>query len=215
MSLSATAAALTASIDGLRLLDHAYYRAWQDGELERLDLKGYAEQYRHFEKCLPEVLAAGAGQIGTGGPKELVEANLRDELSNPRPHLDLFDDFGASVGATVAVDATRATSELVDTYKEAADRGPIPLLAVVAAYETQAADIAGTKSASLTTHYGLDREATEFWTVHAAAELQHSAWTVEALESLDASPAQVSHWAHRSALAWWQFLDEREAARAA
>ncbi len=153
--------------------------------------------------------------MGPGDPRRLIEANLADELSNPRPHVELFEDFSAAVGAADQVDPTMATSELVEVYEDAAEHGPVRLLAVVAAYETQAAEIAATKAAALSLHYGLGHVGTEFWTVHATAEQEHSAWSVEALESLGAARGEVRRWANRSARAWWRFLDEREALRAA
>lgn len=215
MPPSAIATAISASTSGLRLLDHPYYRAWENGELRPHDLRSYAGQYRHFERCLPEVLADAARQIDQGEARRLVEANRHDEMTNPRPHLEMFDDFGMAVGAVEQVDPTKATSELVQLYKDAATHGPISLLGVVAAYEVQAAEIAATKAAALSRHYDLDQVGTKFWAVHATVEQQHSAWTAEALEALKAPADQVRLWATRSARAWWQFLDERDADRAA
>jgi pyrroloquinoline-quinone synthase len=215
VSSSAIATAIDASTSSLRLLGHPYYRAWQNGELRELDLQGYAEQYRHFERCLPGVLSDVAAQMGPGDPRRRVEENLADEMTNPRPHLDMFDDFSKAVGAFEEVSATRATFDLVGLYRDAARRGPIPALAVMAAYEVQGAEIAATKAAALSSHYGLGQLGTDFWTVHAVVEEQHSAWTVEALEALSPSADQVRRWARRSATAWWQFLDEREDVRAA
>lgn len=179
-----------------------------------LDLGSYAQQYRHFERCLPEVLASVADGMEPGETRGLVEANLEDELTNPRPHLELFDDFSGAVGGGEPADCTSATAELVRIYEDAARRGPTALLAVVAAYEVQAAEIAATKAASLSGHYGLDGVATRFWAVHAVAEVQHSAWTVEALHALGSPVHEVTAWATRSAEAWWRFLDERNADRA-
>lgn len=216
MSPSAIDEALSTATDGLRLLDHPYYRAWQTGELRPQDLKGYAEQYRHFEACLPEVLAAAAAGIAQGDRvRDLLERNLSDELSNPRPHIDLFDGFGEAVGAAGGVEATPATSELVRLYRDAAEAGVVQLLAVVGAYECQAADIAATKATALAELYDLGPAGTEFWRVHASIEDQHANWTAQALDALGAGEDEVAQWAGRSARAWWAFLDERDAARAA
>ena len=215
MPSSAVDQVVSASVQSFRLLSHPYYRAWQNGELQRSDLKSYAEQYRHFERCLPEALACAATEMTPGPARQLVEANLQDERSNPRPHLELFEGFGTAVGAAGDVDPTEATAALVDLYEEAAELGPVQLLAVVAGYETQAADVAATKADALTRHYGLGGAGTEFWTVHAAAEKEHAAWTAQALTLLNAGLEDVSYWSNRSARAWWQFLDEREASRAA
>ena len=215
MSPSPIASAVQSAVSGHHLLGHPYYRAWQDGELAPDDLQRYAEQYRSFESCLPEVLSEAAGRTVPGHARDLIEANLLDETSNPRPHIDLFDDFGTAAGAVDHVEPEHATAELVGLYREAAADGPAALLAVVAAYESQAAEIASTKASALTAHYGFDDKGVAFWAVHAQIEARHAAWTVDALDSLDASPEDVARWADRSARAWWRFLDEREVSRAA
>jgi pyrroloquinoline-quinone synthase len=207
--------AIDSSIKGVHLLDHPYYRVWQDGGLQEADLAEYAGQYRHFERGLPEALSEAAARMEDGPARAMVQANLADELSNPRPHIELFEQFAAAVGCDDERAPTAATEELVDLYRDASLQGPVALLAVVGAYERQAAAIATTKRAALSDLYGLDAAGTEFWSVHSAVEEQHSIWTVEALELLGASGANVEQWAGCSARAWWAFLDEREAARAA
>lgn len=210
---SVIAAAISSSVSGRRLLDHPYYRAWQEGELTLEDLQTYAEQYRHFERSLPEVLADAAARMAAGEARSLVEANLDDELTNPRPHLELFEDFGRAVGAAAEVEPSSAMAGIVDLYRGAVTEGPVALLAVVGAYEAQAAEIAATKASALESRYGIDRTGTSFWSVHSVIEEQHSAWTVEALDDLDAAGSEVGDWSRRSAEAWWRFLDERQAAR--
>jgi pyrroloquinoline-quinone synthase len=205
-------AALDQAVSSRRLLTHPYYRAWEAGDLAMGDLASYAGQYRHVERCLPHVLAATAERLDDEIARGLVERNLADELTQPRPHLDLFDRFASAVGATEGV-ATPATAHLVGLYQEAAATGPVAALAVIAAYEVQAAEVAATKARSLRASYGLDAAGTEFWDVHAELETAHAAWTSDALRGLDASPALVMEFAGRSAEAWWEFLDDREAAR--
>jgi pyrroloquinoline-quinone synthase len=212
MSRSAIAFAIERSTAGILLLDHPYYQAWQNGQLRSQDLHDYAQQYRHFERYLPAVLSGTASRMEPGEPRAMVEDNLADELSNPRPHLELFDDFGAAVGVEDHATPSNATRRLVELYAEATRRGPVPALAVIAAYETQAADVAATKAASLSQHYAVHAAGAEFWKVHAAMERHHSAWTVKALECLGAPPRQVELWSSRSARSWWMFLNERNAA---
>lgn len=204
-------AAIQNALTGRRLLDHPYYQAWQEGTLTAEDIATYAGQYRHFERTLPEVLAATVTQIDTAAPRSLVEANLSDELAEPS-HLDLFDRFAASLGADAAAPASAATQALVDLYRNAVGEGPVAALSVIAAYESQAAGIAATKGASLRQHLAMTPEATEFWDVHAAIEADHATWTADALRALDAPAETVETWATASAEAWWAFLDERQSA---
>ena len=215
MPSSDLAIAVDESINGLRLLDHPFYRKWQEGLLAREDLGAYAEQYRIFEQYLPEVLTAVADQLHEGAAQDLVMGNLDDERSRPESHVLLFESFAGAVGACARSVPTDATSHLVDLYREAVADGPVAALAVVAAYEVQAADIAATKAASLDQHYGLAADAIQFWAVHSDIERSHADWTIAALEHLDAGAATVGEWSSRSARAWWEFLDERSECSAA
>lgn len=196
-----------------RLLDHPFYRAWEAGELAKGDLADYAAQYRHVEQILLVALEATATMLPAGHARQLVEANLADERSRPRPHLELFDAFAAAVDADITTPASPGTTHLVSAYHDAAQAGPVAALAVIGAYEVQAAEVASTKAASLRCQYGLDSAGTEFWDVHALLEDSHGNWTAEAITDLSPAHEDISPYAEASAAAWWIFLDEREAAR--
>jgi pyrroloquinoline-quinone synthase len=202
-------AAFDRAICGRRLLEHPYYVKWQDGLLTLEELGDYAEQYRQFEGCLPDVLAATAETLSEGPARKLVEDNLLDERSRPRPHAAIFEGFASAVGAKQKADATEATRNLVSLYERTASNDPVAALSVIGAYELQAAQVALTKGESLRTHYGLSPNETEFWDVHAELEQSHAAWTIEALHSLDADCTTVERFATESSQVWWSFLDER------
>jgi pyrroloquinoline quinone (PQQ) biosynthesis protein C len=99
--------------------------------------------------------------------------------------------------------------QLVELYQAATAVGPGPALAVIAAYESQAAEIAATKSAALRVHYGFSVDETGFWDVHAQLERSHATWTNKALVLLEADASSIHQWATWSAMAWWTFLDEQ------
>jgi pyrroloquinoline quinone (PQQ) biosynthesis protein C len=139
-----------------------------------------------------------------------VEANLADELGTPAPHVALFESFAAAAGAPEDVPATPATQSLLDSIRAAVSTDPVAALAMVAAYEVQAADIATSKSAGLRRHYGMGAEGTSFWDVHAELEAEHAGWSVQALDDLAADPAIVSSAASAAATGWWDFLSERD-----
>jgi len=189
--------ALEAALAGRMLLTHPFYLRWEAGELSTGELANYSSQYRHFEAALPGLLKDLSAQLATAGSVAagaIVSQNLSDELGRPRPHLELFDHFAAAVGGTPA-GPTQATDALTG----------------LAAYETQASAIAGSKAEGLRLHYGVDEQGTAFWDVHAAMEVEHGDWIVDALACLDAQPGQVEAAARRGADAWWAFLDDREA----
>jgi pyrroloquinoline-quinone synthase len=201
------------ALTGRRLLSHPFYRRWEAGELHRRELAAYAGQYRFFEQVLPEVLSEAWAAMPSGEAKRTVRANLDDELGVPAPHIELFEGFAAAVGATADA-ATPATAALVAHYRDAARRSPAALLAALAAYEVQSADIARSKAEGLRARYGLNRAQTWFWDVHADMDVEHGAWVTAALDAVDADPESVRAEARAAAEAWWAFLDERQEAAA-
>jgi len=195
-----------------RLLAHPFYRRWEAGTLDRAELAAYAAQYRHFEAVLPDVLERVVARIDDPTARDLVEANLEDELGVPAPHLELFEGFAAAAGAPTHADATPATAELVNLYTSVADESPVAALAALAAYEVQASEIAASKADGLRARYGMTDAGTVFWDVHSGADEVHGAWIVEALARLASNPDDVRDAADAASAAWWAFLDEREAA---
>jgi pyrroloquinoline quinone (PQQ) biosynthesis protein C len=211
----ALATAVARALDGRALLTHPFYRRWEAGTLAPGELAEYAVHYRAFEATLPEVLSAVVSDLQSDGRLEagaMVQRNLDDELGNPESHLDLFDRFAAGLAtAPVASVPGAAAVSLADTYLTLAARGPVAALAGLAAYETQAADVARTKAEGLRRWYGMDAGATAFWDVHATMDADHGDWALETLAAMGADPAEVGAAARTAADAWWALLDEREA----
>lgn len=202
------------AIGSKRLLDHPFYQRWTKGELTLAELASYAEQYRHVEAALPSVLETVVSGLPPGAARDATAANLADEVGNPAPHVEIFESFAAAVGARPGAAATPATEALVALQKDAAARGAAVGLSVLSAYESQAAEIAASKSEGLARNYGIDAAGTAFWDLHAALEDDHAGWSFEALAEMGADEDEVSQAAREAARAWWAFLDEREAAAA-
>jgi pyrroloquinoline-quinone synthase len=203
--------ALSDALAGRQLLTHPFYRRWEAGTLAEGELAAYAEQYRLIERALPATLHDIAAGLPAGQAHSLVESNLADELGVPAPHAVLFESFARAAGAAEDVAATPATSALLAAVRQASTTDPLAALAMVAAYEVQAADIAASKAEGLRRHYGLDAEGTRFWDVHTSQEVAHADWSIDALAALEADPALVQAAAKVAADAWWDFLSERDA----
>ncbi len=201
---------LAEAIVGRHLLTHPFYRRWEAGTLTGDELAAYAEQYRHIEQELPVTLAAIAAALPEGQARTLVEANLADELGCPEPHTQLFESFARASGAEPEARATPSTAALLAVVRTTAANDPVAALAMIAAYEVQAADIAGSKGDGLRRHYGFDEEGTRFWDVHRTQEVDHAGWSLEALSELGADPDVVQAAATVSADSWWLILSERE-----
>ena len=211
MSSLQTDSALSTALSGRLLLDHPFYRRWEAGQVGGAELGAYAAQYRHFEAALPSLLARLEALLPAGPARDLVAANRADEQGDPVPHLELFDRFGAAVGAWPAP-AGEATAGLLATYDDLLGQGGQAGLAGFLAYESQAAEVAASKASGLRVHYGLDEEAVSFWDHHASVDARHGAWLAEALGQVASDHESVVSAARRAADAWWAFLDEREAA---
>ena len=198
--------ALSEALTGRQLLTHPFYRRWEAGTLGEGELAAYAEQYRHIERQLPVTLAAIASALPEGRARTLVESNLSDELGVPSPHVTLFESFADAAGADPDVAPSPATEALLAAFPT----DPVAALAMVAAYEVQAADIAASKAEGLRRHYGMGERGTRFWDVHRTQEVDHAGWSIEALAELGADPDTVQAAATVSADSWWLFLSERE-----
>ncbi len=207
--------AVAAALEGRELLSHPFYRRWEAGLLAPGELAEYAVHYRAFEAALPVVLEAVVERLRAEGDVDgatLVERNLDDELGRPEPHLALFDRFAAALPETPSATAAGpAAADLVATYRELVETGPEAALAGLAAYESQASAVARTKADGLRRWYGVDTDGAEFWEVHAALDAAHGEWAVDALVHRGADPDAVTAAATKAAVAWWAFLDEREA----
>jgi pyrroloquinoline-quinone synthase len=201
---------LAEAIVGRRLLTHPFYRRWEAGTLTEGELAAYAEQYRHIERELPVTLAAIVEALPAGHARDLVAANLADELGTPEPHAQLFESFALAAGATPDAPATPSTAALLAVVRTTAANDPVAALAMIAAYEVQAADIAASKGDGLRRHYGFDEQGTAFWDVHATQEVDHAGWSMEALTALEADHCVVQAAATVSADSWWLFLSERD-----
>ena len=201
---------LAEAIVGRHLLTHPFYRRWEAGTLTEGELAAYAEQYRHIERELPVTLAAIAAALPPGRARELVEANLADELGDSRAARGALRVLRGAGRCRTDAPATPSTAALLAVVRTTAANDPVAALAMVAAYEVQAADIAGSKGDGLRRHYGFDEEGTRFWDVHRTQEVDHAGWSMEALTALEADPDVVQAAATVSADSWWLFLSERE-----
>jgi pyrroloquinoline-quinone synthase len=196
------------ALNDRQLLDHPFYQRWEMGTLTRDDLARYAEQYRHFETMMPGFLVQLRDSLEPGEAHDLVDANLKDEVSPPS-HLELFEQFATSFGASDAPPSP-AMGALLDAYVDVASQGPVSALAGLLAYESQGAAVAHSKGLGLAKHYNAPTEALTFWDEHGSIEGDHAEWTFDALASLDPDLDHVRSAARRVGDAWWAFLDERE-----
>ncbi len=205
--------AIDATISNLRMLNHPFYQRWLAGDLTRDDLRAYAGQYYQFEKAFPGYLCQVMAKLDTAADRRVLLQNLVDEEGGTETHLELFARFGRALGLTreelEAAPVKPSTQALLDTFAHAtADGSAAEGLVTLYAYESQAAEVAASKTASLMKQYGMEPgDGTDFWSVHSEADELHGAWERELLERIITDPERVIEASRRASEALWGFLD--------
>lgn len=202
-----------AVIAGRRMLAHPFYQRWLAGELTRDDLRRYAAQYFRFEAAFPGYLCQVLAKLDSAADRRVLLQNLVDEEGGPQTHLELFVRFASALGLQrddlERTPVTESTHALLETFDQATRHGSAAEgLVTLYAYESQAAEVAASKTASLMASYDIaPGDGTAFWEVHAEADQLHGAWERELLERLQPEPDRVVSASQKAADALWGFLD--------
>lgn len=199
------------------LLKHPFYQAWSHGQVEMGTLRDYAGQYYQFERSFPKYVAAAYARIDDPVGRRALLGNLMDEEGRDPTHPELWLRFAEGLGLSReeverAVPA-RATQRLLATYDRHAVRGSAAsALGAIYSYESIFPAVAAEKARGLAAFYGVqDERALEFFRVHTAADVEHSAAERRLIEqelargphagqALESSVTQTMD-------AWWRFLD--------
>ena len=93
---------LNKKLDKYHLLNHPFYKSWNDGKLTREIIKDYAEQYYQHVKAFPRYISATHSLFCEDIEKEkfLLE-NLQDEENPNADHPKLWKNFALAIGAMV------------------------------------------------------------------------------------------------------------------
>jgi pyrroloquinoline-quinone synthase len=202
-----------------RVLTHPFYEAWAAGELSLEDLALYAAQYWRQVEAFPRYLGLLHDRLPESTAKNIVRANLRDEIDGDHP--GLWIDFAATVGID-AQDLSSApvleeTAACVETFSEAcADAEPAYALGMLYGYESQTPEVAGTKIDGLRRHYGIEGKALTYFELHGELDIEHARdLATAAAEFCDGEEAvrQAEAGAKAGAAAIWGLLDGVQRAR--
>jgi pyrroloquinoline-quinone synthase len=200
---------------------HPLWLEIADGKLGREQLKVFAVQFFLQVREFPR--AVSAMHANCPFPKErmaLAESVYEEETGRisgcNQPHPELFLRFGEAVGLSRAEmiegRPLPATRSLIDWFElSTKQRSFIEAAAAMnLAAEGQVSGAFGPMARRLQQHYGLTREAVEFWDVHELADPEHSAVgdNIVVRHATDAATqARVRDALHHSLDAWWQFFD--------
>ncbi len=205
---------------------HPLWHEIADGKLGREQLQRFAVQFFLQVREFPR--AVSAMHANCPFPEERMELaeNIYEEETGRisgcnQPHPELFIRFGEAVGLERSemtegqpLPATRA---LIDWFElSTKQRSFIEAAAAInLAAEGQVPGAFGPMARRLETHYGLSKQAVEFWDVHEMADADHSdvGDHIVVRHATDAAmQARVRDALQHSLDAWWQFFDGIQAA---
>ena len=199
---------LNKKLDQYHLLNHPFYKSWNDGKLTREIIKDYAEQYYQHVKAFPRYISATHSLCKDLDKRKILLENLLDEEKDGADHPKLWKNFAVAIGADTKeienVKKENFTEELIDNFFKHGRSSYAEGLASLYTYERQIPEIAETKIQGLKKFYGVSsKEGLEFFEVHKAADVYHR----EACEKLlDQMSKEEQKKAERSALSTAKFL---------
>ena len=90
---------LNKKLDQYHLLNHPFYRSWNDGKLTREIIKDYAEQYYQHVKAFPRYISATHSLCEDIEKRKILLENLQDEENKDADHPKLWKNFATEMGA--------------------------------------------------------------------------------------------------------------------
>ena len=162
------------------ILEHPFYIAWRNGTLTLEQLSTYAADYYPHVEAFPDYLRTALDRSDDPVITGELERNLEDELTNPRPHPELWLDFAEGLSLArhdiAATPPRPATSRMMATFTRLCEQSSAAGLAALYAYESQQPAVSREKIDGLRQHYGVvDSRTLAYFEVHAEADLEHRA----------------------------------------
>ena len=203
---------LNEKLDKYHLLNHPFYKSWNDGKLTREIIKDYAEQYYQHVKAFPRYISATHSLCEDIEKRKILLENLQDEESIDGDHPKLWKNFTSAMGSSKqeieSVKEEKFTTDLIENFFKHGRASYAEGLASLYTYERQIPEIAETKIRGLKSYYGVtSKEGLEFFEVHKAADIYHRQACEKLLDGLSKDEQEK---AEKSALSTakylWNFL---------
>ena len=180
---------LNRKLDKYHLLNHPFYKSWNDGKLTREIIKDYAEQYYQHVKAFPRYISATHSLCEDIEKRKILLENLQDEENKDGDHPKLWKNFAKALGANeVEIENTKLdwfTKDMIDNFFAQARKSYAEGLASLYTYERQIPEIAETKIQGLKKFYGVNsKDGLEFFEAHKSADVIHRAECEKLLDSL-------------------------------
>ena len=203
---------LNKKLNKYHLLNHPFYKSWNEGKLTREIIKDYAEQYYQHVKAFPRYISATHSLCEDIEKRKILLENLNDEENKDSDHPKLWKNFAIAVGADTKkieeVKADQFTQDMIDNFFKNGRSTYAEGLASLYTYERQIPEIAETKIQGLKKHYGVrSKEGLEFFVTHKEADVYHR---LECEKLLDGLSKEEQSKAEKAALLTakylWNFL---------
>ena len=180
---------LNKKLDQYHLLNHPFYKSWNEGKLTREIIKDYAEQYYQHVKAFPRYISATHSICEDIEKRKILLENLVDEENPNADHPKLWKNFALAMGADKdkIEDVKREwfTNDMIENFFHQARKSYAEGLASLYTYERQIPEIAETKIRGLKNFYGVtSKEGLEFFEAHKAADVIHRKECEKLLDAL-------------------------------
>ena len=90
---------LNKKLDQYHLLNHPFYKSWNEGKLTREIIKDYAEQYYQHVKAFPRYISATHSLCEDIEKRKILLENLNDEENRDADHPKLWKNFALAMDA--------------------------------------------------------------------------------------------------------------------
>ena len=180
---------LNKKLDQYHLLNHPFYKSWNEGKLNREIIKDYAEQYYQHVKAFPRYISATHSICEDIEKRKILLENLQDEENPNADHPKLWKNFALAMGADPDkienVKREWFTNDMIENFFYQARKSYAEGLASLYTYERQIPEIAETKIRGLKKFYGVtSKEGLEFFEAHKAADVIHRKECEKLLDAL-------------------------------
>ena len=203
---------LNKKLDQYHLLNHPFYKSWNEGKLTREIIKDYAEQYYQHVKAFPRYISATHSICEDIEKRKILLENLQDEENPNADHPKLWKNFALAMGADKdkIEDVKREwfTNDMIENFFHQARKSYAEGLASLYTYERQIPEIAETKIRGLKNFYGVtSKEGLEFFEAHKAADIIHRKECEKLLDALtDEEKVKAEKASMLTARYLWNFL---------
>ena len=203
---------LNKKLDQYHLLNHPFYKSWNEGKLTREIIKDYAEQYYQHVKAFPRYISATHSLCDDIEKRKILLENLNDEENKDADHPKLWKNFAMEMGADSEkieeVKVDQFTQDLINNFFKNGRSTYAEGLASLYTYERQIPEIAETKIQGLKKFYGVSSDkGLEFFEAHKRADVYHREECEKLLDGLSKEEQGIAEKAALSTAKYlWNFL---------